>query len=264
MNAFFESVYHEAKLKETKFDVLKEDDELRAKFREYNKLYFNDKLWVNKIGWSYRSSSRRLGACVKSMSTGNVWIELNPILKDHIGSDTFRDVLVHEMIHIIEPNHSEGFIREMERVNKDFGLHVTVTVDTETEAAELLNKFQKDSLDRRADRIKNNKNKPELQEMYDELNAKYFEGKLPDNTIIEYLPKKTYQTYGLGQVRADENSDWVFKLRVARDNTKECMLKGMVPIYAYGVLNVSRKKLDAETDRLHAELSAKTDNFTNI
>lgn len=264
MNAFFESVYHEAKLKETKFDVLKEDDELRAKFREYNKLYFNDELWVNKIGWSYRSSSRRLGACVKSMSTGDVWIELNPILKDYIGSDTFRDVLVHEMIHIIEPNHSEGFIREMKRVNKDFGLHVTVTVDTETEAAELLNKFQKDSLDRRADRIKNNRNKPELQEMYDELNTKYFEGNLPENLILVYLPTKDWHTYKLSQVRPDVDSDWVYEMKVSRHDTKACMLRGLIYVYVVEVLGVDKKSQPKESARVEQELSEKTSGFKNV
>lgn len=263
MEKFFEEVYKEAHLAETKFNVLKEDEVLRDKFNSFNDAYFDGTLSVDKIGWSHHSSTNRLGACVSDIDD-NVWIEISPLLKDYVESDFFKDVLVHEMIHLIDRSHGHYFVQEMERINKEYGLHITITVDTGTELEKILKNFRAESDARRVDKINNNKNKPELQEMYDELNAKYFEGKLPDNTIIEYLPKKTYQTYGLGQVRADENSDWVYKLRVARDNTRECMLKGMVPIYAYGVLNVPRKKLDDETDRLHAELSAKTDNFTNI
>lgn len=41
MEKFFEEVYKEAHLAETKFEVLKEDEVLRSKFDSFNYNYFN-------------------------------------------------------------------------------------------------------------------------------------------------------------------------------------------------------------------------------
>ena len=258
----FNSIYSEAHLRETKFEVLKEDETLRNLFDKYNALYFEGRLDIDKIGWSHHSSSQRLGAFWSGWDGS--WIEISPLLKDFVGTDKFRDVLVHEMIHIEEPSHSLGFIKEMNRINQSYGLHISVTVDEASELADLLADFNKKSLEKRADKINNNKNKPELQKLYDKLNEKYFYGSLTDNIILKYLSAKTFKTYSLSMVRADTDSDWIWELKVNRENTPKWTLKALIYIYCSDVLGLDKKKIEAKRDELEQELKSKTNDFTEI
>ena len=249
MNRFFEEVFTEANV-----DSVKEDSALDNAFNEFNKKYFGGRLYVNKIGWSPRRSKTFLGAYNPNYDH----IELNPLLKDFIGTEPFNNVLAHEMIHILYLGHGKDFLDEAERLNNTFGLHITPYCDeTSPELLEILEKYRAERNADRAEKINNNVNKPELQETYDKLNKEYFESTLPENLIIKYLPKKTFKTYSLGMVRPDENSDWIWEIKVNRENTEKWMLKGLIYVYCYEVLKINKKNISAKCQEIEADISKK-------
>lgn len=250
----FESIFNESHLKESSFENIVDNDFLRSLFDEYNDKYFDGRLSVDKIGWSNRKTTLRAVACYDDWRNGLKWIEINPLLKGYPNKDTFRDLIVHEMIHLMYMGHGQDFQNEMNRLNSTFNLHVTITA--EGDILKDLEAYRNDRLDARADKIKNNVNKPELQSIYDRLNDKYFEGKLPDNTILKFLPTKTYKTYNLSQVRPDANSDWVFEIKVNRTDTEKCMVPALIYIYVLDVLKTPKKEINAKVKEIEEQINA--------
>ena len=108
---------------------------LKEKFKEYNRLYFGGKLRAPGFSviryqliagrFSYRRNQKgEIRDRQISISSEFMWDE-----------DTFRDVMVHEMIHYdlflqgyrnIWFPHGRAFRKMMRRLNREYGLHIRI------------------------------------------------------------------------------------------------------------------------------------------
>ena len=257
----FEQIFNEAHFTETSYSNLVEDSNLRDLFNKYNKEYFDDELSVDKIGWSSRKSQHRGAACGKDYQ-GHIWIEINPVLECYPDLKAFRDLLVHEMIHIIHFDHDTGFQKVMNDLNNKYGLHVSIYA--EGEILKSLQSYSSERKQARADKIYNNRNKPELQKMYDNFNKKFFGDKLDKTVILKYLPAKSFKTYGLAQVRGDGNSDWVVSYQLNRHDTAKWLLKAMIAAYCLLTLGLKKDQASIKAKELEKTLGEKAGyNYSN-
>ena len=152
-------------------------------------------------------------------------------------------------------DHGTGFQRVMNLLNETYGLHVSIY--SEGEILKSLQSYTNERKQARADRINNNKNKPELQEMYDNFNKKFFENKLDKNVILKYLPAKTFKTFSISQVRADTSSDWVVSYQLTRQDTAKWLLKAMIAVYCQLTLGLKKDKARIKSVELEKEIGAK-------
>ncbi len=107
-------------------------------FKEYNKLYFNNKLPL--CSFYIHTSYKMLGYfnCYKNLHKPGKYHRMSITITDRYDftEEQFRIVLLHEMIHLylvhtksaIEGNldHGELFIRTMKEFNKKFDLNIQV------------------------------------------------------------------------------------------------------------------------------------------
>lgn len=101
---------------------IKDKVSLKELYIEYNKKYFNNKLpGIHKVTleWSNKMT-RTAGSCnskKRHIKIGAYYHNRHP--------EELDSTLVHEMIHLIEPNHGKGFKRELKRIT-DMGLTITI------------------------------------------------------------------------------------------------------------------------------------------
>ena len=110
---------------------------LTEKFKEYNKLYFDGKLPMPRleIMHTYKISGHFIFTPVKKgrIKYKKIYITDNFDFTE----ETFRDILVHEMIHYyiaynkIEDNDDHGveFMKIADELNKKYGLGITKQID---------------------------------------------------------------------------------------------------------------------------------------
>jgi predicted metal-dependent hydrolase len=80
-----------------------EDKTLERRARELNRLYFDDQLKWNSIRW-VTNQNKRAGSCTPargSIRISHRVAEMPAFVRDY--------VLVHELAHLLEPNHSDKF-----------------------------------------------------------------------------------------------------------------------------------------------------------
>lgn len=122
------------------------DTELKIKYNMYNKQIFNNELPVLvPVEWSKRMT-RGAGLCktrqvtskhpVKGFIIGEYTHTVVMGVKYHENNPTeVEDTLVHEMIHVKLPEeiHGAQFHREMNRINREWGMSLTVYAEGEVE-----------------------------------------------------------------------------------------------------------------------------------
>jgi len=112
---------------------------LTEKFREYNRLYFNNELYLPRM--RLLKSFRMCGyfSCKKIIGRRRLRGErLEVTCYYDWPEDALRDVIVHEMIHYYlafkhidnDLTHGEAFHEMSEYLNNKYGLHVTERIDT--------------------------------------------------------------------------------------------------------------------------------------
>ena len=116
-------------------------DYLQQAFEHYNNLIFDGKLPVPKLKWS--RAKTRLGqmACKRKMSWGRTTfydytISVSNYYK--LTTEEIDDVLIHEMIHYsiaytgLKDTSAHGVIFRgmMDKINRSFGRHITISVRT--------------------------------------------------------------------------------------------------------------------------------------
>ncbi len=92
---------------EKKLGMGRDDRYLRRKFEAFNRHYFDGRLEVEKIEFSKRMTSR-FGGCNPKRRT----IRLSERLK-HMPEWVLDYVLIHEMAHLLYPNHSKAFWKKV-------------------------------------------------------------------------------------------------------------------------------------------------------
>lgn len=82
---------------------LNKEDNLREVFNKLNKIYFDEKIRVKSIEY-VTNQQKRCGSCNYKKKTIRISHYLTPM------PEWVRDyVIIHEMAHILEPNHSKAF-----------------------------------------------------------------------------------------------------------------------------------------------------------
>ena len=89
----------EKKAKRARLD----DSDLELRAQELNKLYFDGELTWNSMSWSTRQNSR-YGSCTPANKTIRISHQLEKVPRFVLDY-----VLVHEMAHLLEANHGQGF-----------------------------------------------------------------------------------------------------------------------------------------------------------
>ena len=126
---------------DTMEDLEKSDYELKVLYNRYNDMLFGGRLpydvpvyYDSKLRMTAGKCNYRIrGAGSIKPLYYNFFIRLSPSYIERYGeTDNFRNVLIHEMIHVAVPyaKHRGEFLLEMERINRDFGksLGVNITV----------------------------------------------------------------------------------------------------------------------------------------
>lgn len=114
------------------------EENMKEKFREYNKAYFNNDLSLPnfKIIHAYW----RCGSFMYTRHKGRKRLASKTIcMSDYFDftEEQYRDIMVHEMIHylVIRDNvrdcdgHGDKFMEVANRLNSEYGLHITKNID---------------------------------------------------------------------------------------------------------------------------------------
>lgn len=107
------------------------DTDLKRLYNEWNKKAFGGHLpTLVDVQWS-NSIVAKAGDCT-TYARGNVPFRIRlSVSYFNLNPNDILDTLVHEMIHVYHPkeNHDALFIREMNRLNREFGLNIGVYCD---------------------------------------------------------------------------------------------------------------------------------------
>lgn len=92
---------------------------LKETFKKYNEKYFNNRVQPVFLAWNNRTT-KTLGTC-RYINDEPYKIEVSSkYVKQY--PEELKNILVHEMIHVLYPkdSHGELFRKEMNRLNKEF------------------------------------------------------------------------------------------------------------------------------------------------
>jgi predicted SprT family Zn-dependent metalloprotease len=97
--------------------------DLNKMYKEYNKKYFDSKLPQDtKVKWS-----KQLKTCAGNCYPLGKEIKLAVFYAEQYPNE-IKNVLIHEMIHLIDRTHGKTFKSEMERINKlDKSIYIKLT-----------------------------------------------------------------------------------------------------------------------------------------